>query len=85
QLLLEVVHLFDSAYERLRQGQVLALVDEWKRRSPFLGQEIRLQLESGTVTGGFEDVGEDGRLLLRLPDGTLRGFTAGECTLQAGE
>lgn len=50
---------------------------EWLKHAARLGQPIRARLVSETLSGTFEDVDEDGRLILRTEAG-LRKVTAGD-------
>ncbi len=43
-----------------------------------IGQTCTARLESGTIEGIAEGMAEDGALLLRLPDRSLRRITAGD-------
>lgn len=58
-----------------------ALLSEASRRSSLLGKWIGIQTASGCIEGIAEDLAPDGRLLLRLADGTLETAGAGEATV----
>jgi BirA family biotin operon repressor/biotin-[acetyl-CoA-carboxylase] ligase len=51
---------------------------EWLRRAGALGSALRVRLGACDVAGQFETLDEAGRLVLRLPDGTLQTIAAGE-------
>jgi len=63
-----------------------ALMERWCSRCPALGQMVtvvpapRAHGENST-TGVFAGLGENGELMLRMPAGNLRFFSAGEITL----
>lgn len=60
-------------------GPVLA---EWKERSVTLGRKVLL-IQGGTETAATAlDLGEDGRLIVRLEDGTLKDVISGEISLR---
>ena len=50
----------------------------WLARASGLGHQIEARLGRETLVGRFEDLADDGALLLRLDDGTLRAVHAGE-------
>jgi BirA family biotin operon repressor/biotin-[acetyl-CoA-carboxylase] ligase len=51
---------------------------DWLARCIGLGAEIRVRLPTQSLTGRFETVDEAGRLVLRMPDGSVRIIAAGE-------
>jgi BirA family biotin operon repressor/biotin-[acetyl-CoA-carboxylase] ligase len=51
---------------------------DWIARSAGLGGDIRARLPDKEVVGRGEGLDEHGRLLLRLPDGSLQAIAAGE-------
>jgi BirA family transcriptional regulator, biotin operon repressor / biotin---[acetyl-CoA-carboxylase] ligase len=74
-----LLNALERHYDR---GDVDALRREWRSRLETLGQEVAVTFAGHTERGVAEDVNEDGSLLLRLPDGRLRTFPAGEVTLR---
>jgi BirA family biotin operon repressor/biotin-[acetyl-CoA-carboxylase] ligase len=73
----------DDAYDRLLRGRWPELLARWRQRSCTLGRDVVAVGPEGEVRGVAEDVDEDGALLLRAPDGTLRRLLGGEVTLHA--
>jgi BirA family transcriptional regulator, biotin operon repressor / biotin---[acetyl-CoA-carboxylase] ligase len=51
---------------------------DWLERATGLGGEMRVRLPGREYVGRGEALDERGRLLLRLPDGTLQTITAGD-------
>jgi BirA family transcriptional regulator, biotin operon repressor / biotin---[acetyl-CoA-carboxylase] ligase len=51
---------------------------DWVARSASLGGDIRARLPDREIVGRGEGLDEHGRLLLRLPDGSLHAIAAGE-------
>ena len=51
---------------------------DWIARSAGLGGDIRARLPDKEIVGRGEGLDEHGRLLLRLPDGSLHAIAAGE-------
>lgn len=55
-----------------------AIRSVWLSRAANVGGRVEARLGVQTLAGRFEDLAEDGALLLRLPDGRLRPIHAGE-------
>lgn len=65
----------------LQDSSFPTLLAEATRRSSLLGKHVALQTPVGQIAGRAEGLAPDGRLLLRLPDGTLEVAGAGEATV----
>ena len=57
---------------------------DWIARSTGLGGDVRARLPDKEIIGRGEGLDEQGRLLLRLPDGSLQAIAAGEVFPMAG-
>lgn len=79
KLLVAVLRAVDARYRSLRRGDDPH--GEWSRRLATLGQRVRVTTPDGTPTGVAEGVDEDGALLLRRDDGSLRRLLAGDVSL----
>lgn len=77
-LLAGVMNWFESLYE----GDFAAARADWKGRLDTLGREVTVRCRDEVFAGRAEDVDAEGNLLLRLADGTLRSFEAGEVSLR---
>jgi BirA family biotin operon repressor/biotin-[acetyl-CoA-carboxylase] ligase len=51
---------------------------DWLERAAGIGGQMRVRLPNREFVGRFEALDERGRLLLRLPDGSLQTITAGD-------
>ena len=60
-----------------------AVQDAWRAQLLGLGEQVTVHIGEEAVEGVAEDVDADGRLLLRLEDGTLFPLLAGDVTLRA--
>lgn len=60
-----------------------SLIADATRRSTLLGSWVRLHSGAAHFEGTAESLDDDGNLMLRLADGTLRRMTAGEVTTHA--
>lgn len=63
---------------RVWQEGFAAIRAGWLARASGVGGQLRARLGTRELTGRFETLDEGGRLMLRLPDGTLEAIAAGE-------
>lgn len=80
-----------AAFEKNLMGEISPrlprLVAQWCARCEGLGEPITVLpanmsgLQSESTSGIFESLGEGGELIVRLPSGGLRFFSAGEITI----
>ncbi|MEO8457541.1 MAG: biotin--[acetyl-CoA-carboxylase] ligase [Chloroflexota bacterium] len=59
-----------------------AVIEAWKSRLETLGREITLTFRNEAISGHAEDVDDAGNLILKLANGTMRTFEAGEVSLR---
>ncbi|MEM1035946.1 MAG: biotin--[acetyl-CoA-carboxylase] ligase [Pseudomonadota bacterium] len=69
--------------ERLEQCRAAfpALLEDWKRVGEGFGDVVEAGPVNARISGVFEDLAEDGGLILRLPDGTRQTIRAGDVDL----
>lgn len=68
-----------AAWYEIWRGQGFAVLrGAWLERAAGLGGEIRARLPGNEICGVFENLDQDGALLLRKPDRELTRITAGE-------
>jgi len=58
-----------------------AVLDAWRDRNVTLGKRVVVRADEGEHEGIAEDLDAGGALLVRLADGTVRRFMAGDVTL----
>jgi len=75
-LLIDFLDAFESRLESLSLDAVIA---EWKRYTLTLGRFVKIVTIRETVEGIAEDVDENGALLLRLEDGSIKKIVSGDC------
>jgi BirA family biotin operon repressor/biotin-[acetyl-CoA-carboxylase] ligase len=68
--------------QKIGDGFAVAL-NEIRSRSSVLGNALTLYTGATSISGFAEGLGENGELVLRLEDGTLRAFNTGEVSLRA--
>ncbi|MEX1193897.1 MAG: biotin--[acetyl-CoA-carboxylase] ligase [Dehalococcoidia bacterium] len=76
-VLAALLNEFEALYE---SADVYA---RWRERVITLGQDVRVTFRADVYEGLAEDVDADGSLVLRLHDGSLMTFEAGEVSLRA--
>lgn len=54
---------------------------EWLDHCAHIGQAVRVTTGSRVIVGDFEDLGEDGALVIRADDGTVQRVTTGDVEL----
>lgn len=74
-------HAFGKRVRQAREGFKETRKD-WLERAEALGQTVQVRTGDTMTEGIFEDLEDDGALLLRLPDGTRRSIRAGEVEIR---
>ena len=81
KLFLELVPRLDQALlGNLRQNLPI-LLSRWRSLCLNFGKTVSLRHARETVAGTFEDIGAGGELILLLPDGQRKFYSAGEVAL----
>ena len=76
-----------SAFEaRLDQARTdfAGLLRDWKARAEGLGKTVRVNPQSGPLEGIFQDLSEDGGLIMKLANGDIRTIRSGDVELVKG-
>jgi BirA family biotin operon repressor/biotin-[acetyl-CoA-carboxylase] ligase len=83
RLLRNLLLLLDHWYLRLlkNEGEVL---DAWISFNVTLGQQVAVSAQGELIEGLAKDIDRDGRLIISLPDGSLRTVSAGDVTIRNG-
>jgi BirA family biotin operon repressor/biotin-[acetyl-CoA-carboxylase] ligase len=80
-------HLSAAVLTRLAQWDrgagFAAIRSDWLARAAGVGKPIRIKTADGELSGQFEGMDGSGRLVLRLPDGTMQSVTAGDVQIIA--
>jgi BirA family biotin operon repressor/biotin-[acetyl-CoA-carboxylase] ligase len=75
-------HLSAAMVARLAQWDrgagFAAIRTDWLARAAGVGKPVRVKTADGELAGLFEGMDASGRLVLRLPDETMRAVTAGD-------
>ncbi len=75
--LLAYTGCFEKNYKSWLEAGFLPVRDRWRKCSKGIGDPIEVRLENQTLYGIFEDIDEDGVLLLRQSENVMR-ITAGD-------
>jgi BirA family biotin operon repressor/biotin-[acetyl-CoA-carboxylase] ligase len=82
-LVASVLREFEKAYKDFeRTGSIKFLLDEYKNKSAVLGKEIRIISRKEEITGLAIDISEEGHLMVRLGDGSVREIMSGEVSVR---
>ncbi|HWQ29354.1 MAG TPA: biotin--[acetyl-CoA-carboxylase] ligase [Negativicutes bacterium] len=74
---------FEKAYtEFVKEGSIAFLLPEYRERSAVIGREVRIISRKGETTGEAVDINEEGQLLVRLQDGSIREIMSGEVSVR---
>jgi BirA family biotin operon repressor/biotin-[acetyl-CoA-carboxylase] ligase len=80
ELLREVLRELDRWYEVLLQDPAEVL-KEWEKLNMTIGKRISMSGADEILAGTAEGIDGEGRLLVKLDDGTLRAVAAGDVTI----
>ncbi|GLK81237.1 biotin--[acetyl-CoA-carboxylase] ligase [Methylopila turkensis] len=79
QLFVALTDAFAAWFETWDEGRGFAQVRKgWMARAAGLGSEVSVDLGGRVARGVFEKIDDEGRLVLRAPDGTSVAIAAGE-------
>ncbi|MEM3770660.1 MAG: biotin--[acetyl-CoA-carboxylase] ligase [Candidatus Bathyarchaeia archaeon] len=72
----------DSLYQIFLKEGFTPILEEWKSYASFLGCEVKILSDGDGLKGIASDVDNDGALVLRLKDSSVKRIFAGEVSLQ---
>jgi len=78
ELLSEIMARLETNYDLCSVQGFGSIIEYWKSRCPLLGSEIRVSHNNQHLNGIFEDLDENGCLMLRKSDGSLTRVVAGD-------
>lgn len=68
-------------YARWKSGECRLILDRWQQLSGYArGLQVTIALDGEVVSGETSGLTDDGALMLRLPDGSLRTILSGDVT-----
>jgi len=85
QFLRILLEKMEHYYGKLIDGKFSLVLKEWKSLCGFLGSYVEVTSWKETIEGWAIDVDENGALIIRLQDGTLRRVLSGDVSLKRSE
>ncbi len=79
-LLAEVVCQLEKNYIVMKQDGFGDIINKWKKRCPQLGKKVSIVQDDEKYQGVFEELNDEGCLLLRTKDNELKKIVAGDIT-----
>jgi BirA family biotin operon repressor/biotin-[acetyl-CoA-carboxylase] ligase len=73
-----IIEEMDRSYQRFEMGRTSELLDEARRLCSTLGRKVRIATFERNFVGHAVGLGDDGQLLVRLRNGALIPFYAGD-------
>ena len=81
-LLCDMLKNMEDLYEKALLDGFAPILEEWRKYSCTLGQEVKVMAPDCTYFGKAEDIDEDGLLIVRKVDGTLEKVMAGDVSIR---
>ena len=75
----KALNSMEELYTMVLSG--ISLRDQWQNAMETIGRPVRLKSDGAVIEGTAESVGEDGALLIRMPNGSLEYITVGDVTV----
>jgi len=72
----------DDCYAILKSNKTTRLLEKWRHYTLLLGQEVAIEMGDKTLTGRVLDIGNDGGLVIMLPDRKVERVFGGVCHLK---
>lgn len=77
----EIIKEFDKWYQLLEKKNKKAIIDRWIELSGTIGKQVKIVLSDREIIALAEAIDEEGRLIVKLEDGTYEKISAGDVTL----
>ncbi|GAB6183739.1 biotin--[acetyl-CoA-carboxylase] ligase [Thermodesulfovibrio hydrogeniphilus] len=77
----EVIKEFDKWYQLLEKKNRKTIIDRWMQLSGTIGRQVKIVLTDRELIATAEAIDEEGRLIVKLSDGTYEKICAGDVTL----
>ncbi|GAQ95572.1 BirA family transcriptional regulator, biotin operon repressor [Thermodesulfovibrio aggregans] len=80
-LAVEIIKEFDKWYQLLEKRQRKTIIDRWMQLSGTIGRQVKIIFTDREILATAEAIDEEGRLIVKLNDGTYEKISAGDVTL----
>jgi len=78
-----ILDIFEEYYSMfLEKGNLEFMIEEYKKYLINMGKEVRLVTKNEEIHATAEDITNEGHLLVRLDDGTLKEISSGEVSVR---
>ena len=78
-----IINHFESYYKVFTEtGSIMSYIQEYKEKSAVLGKEVRVTSSTLQLTGTVVDISQEGQLLLKLEDGSIKEIISGEVSVR---
>lgn len=78
----KLLYELEQIYNKIKKGETKDIIDDWKLHSSTLGKQVRVIYKNSAYTGTAIDLQEDGRLVVKCDDGTIRDVYSGEVSVR---
>lgn len=78
ELLAEILFQLEKNYRTMQSQGFAPIISNWKKRCPHLGKQVTIIQDDERLEGIFEDLNEQGCLMLRTRDGELKKIVTGD-------
>lgn len=78
KLLAEILYHFEKNYTNIKNNGFEPVISNWKKRCPYIGKRISVIQDNHVQNGMFEDLADDGSLLMRKNGQGLIKIVAGD-------
>lgn len=78
EFLTETLFRLEKNFNDMKDNGFKNIIKKWKKKCPQLGKEVVIFQDDHHYRGIFEELDEEGCLLLRTPDGQLKKIVAGD-------
>lgn len=76
----EIIKEFDKWYQLLCNKKIKTIIDRWMEFSDTLGKQVKITLSDREIIASAEAIDEEGRLIVKLQDGSYEKISAGDVT-----
>ena len=81
-LLADILKNMEELYESVLENGFAPVLDEWRKYSCTLGQEVKVIAPDMTYYGTAVDIDDEGLLIVRKEDGTVEKVVAGDVSIR---
>ena len=82
QILADVLFYMEELYEAVLKDGFAAVLEEWRKYSCTLGQQVKVIAPGETYSGLAVDIDADGLLIVKKDDGTVEKVIAGDVSIR---